>query len=227
MADIVVLRVEVTQSGVEQEGSLASGKGKNGSVTAGLAGGAIAGKLAAGGLGESLSNNLMESNRAGNAMERKIIRETTLAGMRNSFHKRTLIEKQYGVDWGRTKQFARNAQTYAKNITPPTAKAIGGVATAAAAVFSIYSNYQKAGLEMSGATHAAAIQGRYGQMANSAVQIGVAAMINPLLAAPMIAMKAYQLAQTNRKEIFEIQKSVMISQIMQRNLVKTIAERRF
>ena len=122
-----------------------------------------------------------------------------------------------------------SAGVYARNISLPkiTTTQAAGVATSAAAMYGIYSNYQKAGLEMSGATHAAAVQGRNGQLANTAIQIGVAAMINPLLAAPMIAMKAYQLAQTNRKELYEIQKSVMVSQIMQRNLVKTVAERRF
>ena len=106
-------------------------------------------------------------------------------------------------------------------------KGTTGIISSGAAAYSLYSNYQKTGMELSGATHAAAVQGRKGNVATSAAALGGAALINPGLAALTIAMKAYQLSQTNRKELFNIQKEQLISTVLQRNLIKNVAERRF
>jgi hypothetical protein len=127
-------------------------------------------------------------------------------------------------------------QQYVNNIpsAQESAKALNGAARFAApyaatasAVYTAYSNYKKTGLELSGATHAAAMQQRKTDLANTAVQLGVAVAINPLLAVPVIAMKAYELSQTNRTKIFAMEKSQITSNILQRNLVKNVAERRF
>ena len=232
MNDITVLRVEVANVDSKSESSLASGKGKS-SASTGLAAGAVAGA----GVSQPLSKRdkitaeLIAYDDAEVAAGRKGLsygRASTRLGRLNE-RKQALLQM---TDPELTKYEKKLAgRQYARNISAPTYKqastGIATVATSAAAAYSLYSNYQKAGLEMSGATHAASIQSRKSEAANALVGIGIAAMINPLLAAPMIAMKAWQLAQTNRKELFEIQKSQIQSQVMQRNLVKTVAERRF
>lgn len=236
METITVLRVEVSNSGNDNEGSLSSGKA---STSSSLVGGALAGKIASGTLkydrlsfGSELSNNVVESQRGTTDNIRTATREIALDGMKSSFHKRTLIEKKYGQDWGRSKQFLRNSKTYLRNINmpnipTPSISQVSGVLTSGAAAYSLYGNYQQTGLNLSGSTHAASVQARKNSVATSAISIGVAALVNPALAAPMIAMKAYQLSQTNRKELFAIQKEQMRASVLQSNLVKNVAEKRF
>ena len=107
------------------------------------------------------------------------------------------------------------------------ARGTTALASTGAAAYKAYSDYQVAGLQLSGATHSASVQSRKGNMASDLTGLGIAIAINPVLAAPMIAMKAYQLAQTNRKELFAIRKSQIESEVLQRNLVQNVAESRF
>lgn len=216
MTDLTVLRVEVTGVGSGNEGSLESGKGK-GSVGTSLAAGGIASKLA-------LSSE-KERTIKGDEILKKIYPKTqsTPEQLKNAKDMKEL----FGYEQPKRLDIAPESKVR-KPITykQVSSAAAGGIAFATQA-FSMYSNYQKAGYEMSGATHAAAMQGRKASAASSASEIAIGFLINPIAGAAMIAMKAYQLAQTNRREIFEIQKSQMLSQILQRNLVKTVAERRF
>ena len=230
MSELTVLRVEVASAGESNNSSLESGKGK-GSTGTSLAAGAIAGKAASGGFinhSDNLSQRLKGASAngsmffgRGDSREERLYNRTTA---------REMFVKSNRGSVGRD----RAISMYRRNISGPSGKqlkagavGVGGVATSAGAVYSIYSNYQKTGLELTGATQAASIQARKGEAANQAIGLGVAVMINPLLAAPMIAMKAYQLAQTNRRTIYDIQKSVVQSTILQRNLVRNVAERRF
>jgi len=216
MADVTVLRVEVSGVSGGNEGSLESGKGKSAAGTS----------LAAGGLGGKLAL-LSEKERTikGDEILKKIYPKTqsTPEQLKNAKDMKELFgyEAPKRLDIVPTR----------RHIKMPSYKQVSTTAgagiTIAAKAFSMYSNYQKAGYEMSGSTHAAAIQGRRSSAADSLTQIGVGFLINPVAGAAMIAVKAYQLAMTNRKELFEIQKSQMLSQVLQRNLVKTVAERRF
>jgi hypothetical protein len=216
MTDITVLRVEVSNAGVSKEGTLESGKSK-GSLGTSLAAGGVGGKL--------LLASERERTLKGDDILRKMYpkTESTAAQVQNAKD----MKEMFGYDAPKRLDIAPEKKVRKPITYKQVSTGVASVATLAGSAYSMYSNYQKAGYEMSGATHAAAVQGRKSQLAGTAIQIGLAAMINPLLAAPMIAMKAYQLAQTNRKELFEIQKNQMMSQVLQRNLVKTVAERRF
>jgi len=216
MADITVLRVEISGTANGKEGSLESGNKSN----------AAGGSLAAGGLGGKLA---LSSEK-----------ERTLKGddiLKNIYPKTKKTSEQLKTEKDMKEMFGYDAPKRMdmvptkRSIPKPTSKQVATGITSTLAVgtqaFSMYSNYQKAGYEMSGATHAAAMQGRTAQGMSTASQVAIGFVINPAAGAAMIAMKAYQLAQTNRKEIFDIKKSQMTSQLLQRNLVKTVAERRF
>lgn len=111
-------------------------------------------------------------------------------------------------------------------ISTTTKVASAGIGTVAA-VYNVYSENQRLGMELSGSTHAASVQARKASLASFGAQLAGAALINPIAAVGVLAMKAYQTSQTNRKEIFEIRKSQIQAQVLQRNLVKNVAERRF
>ena len=216
MADLTVLRVEVSGTVSGKEGSLESGN-KGTSVGGSLAAGGVAGKLA---LASEKDRTLK-----GDEILKKIYPKTqsTPEQLKNAKDMKELFgyEQPERLDIVPEKK-VRKPITYKQVST-----GVAGVMAVGTQAFSMYSNYQKAGYEMSGATHAAAIQSRTAQGMSSLTQIGVGFMINPVAGAAMIAMKAYQLAQTNRKELYEIQKNQITSQLLQRNLVKTVAERRF
>ncbi len=216
MADITVLRVEIAESSSSKEGSLESG---NKSKVAG-------GSLAAGGLGAKLAlSSERQRTLRGDDILRSIYPKTqsTPEQLKNVKDMKEL----FGYEPPKRLDIAPVKRTVNKPSYKQITTGVSGAVAIGTQAFSMYSNYQKAGYEMSGATHAAAMQGRTASAMSSAAQIGVGFMINPVAGAAMIAMKAYQLAQTNRKELFEIRKSQIQSQLLQRNLVKTIAERRF
>ena len=168
MADVTVLRVEVTGVGSGKEGSLESGSGKA-SVGTSLAAGGLAGKLV---LASEKDRTLK-----GDEILRKIYPKTqsTPEQLKNAKDMKELFgyEQPKRLDIAPENK-VRKPVTYKQVSTGVT----GGMALATQ-VFSMYSNYQKAGYEMSGATHAAAMQGRKASAAGSATQIGIAALINP------------------------------------------------
>ena len=225
MADVTVLRVEVRDVGEVKEGSLSPSSKQ--STSKSLAAGALASKAMTAAdkydndmrmaLKSSVDNGSLFFGRGDSREERFKQRQLAKWMIRKTDNKKVVRPVANSM--------------YRRNISAPTygqiTTGVSAAVTLAAKGYQLYSNYQKAGYEMSGAAHAASVQDRKGQLAQSTAEIGLAMMINPLLAAPMIAMKAYQLAQTNRREIFEIQKNQMTSNILQRNLVKTVAERRF
>ena len=231
MSDITVLRVEISSAGVNKEGSLESGAGKSSTGTS-LAAGAVAGKASSGGFRDKLREEVIKFDEAnlrpdGNSSMGYGRAASRMARLNERKQAIVVMTDPDSMPYERK----LHAKQYLKNISAPTYKQTTTAVSAAAALgtqaFSMYSNYQKAGYEMSGATHQAAVQGRKAAIGGFATSVSVAALINPLAAAGMIAMKAYQLAQTNRKELFEIRKSVIQSTILQRNLVNNIVESRF
>lgn len=231
MAELTVLRVEVADLGSKDTKSLSAGKSSTvNSLAAGAIGGTVAGNF--NGEGGGGINNLISNSRGGTVEDMKERRRLALGRLRGAL---TAPSKNAGTTIftpsERLKAIGGSSGSYLRNIPLPSYKQVttgtAALATSAAAVYSVYSNYKQAGLEMSGATHAALKQARNGQKAQFAATLTAAAIVNPALALPVIAMKAYNLAQTNRKELFEMQKSQITSEILQRNLVKNVAERRF
>lgn len=198
MPEVVLLRLEVTEVKPKSESDLSTDSNKSKSLTSSNTASGI-------GIIVAESDDLELDDIVKNNEENS-----------NGGNLEDTDESPAGLVKEATKKVAKSAISVAST-----------TATIGSAAYSIYSNYQQTGLELSGATHAAAVQARKGQAANELVGLGVAVMINPALAAPMIAMKAWQLSQTNRRELFEMKKSQMTSTILQRNLVKNVAERRF
>ena len=202
MPEVTVLRIEITEDSGKSESSL-SNRDTGESLLAGDTNQIQSGS-------QSLDDTTLDNEESYNHNKMK---QKTTASMKHS-------QKGFTDD--------TTAATKPKMITTSSVtKGIGATAALGASSYSLYSNYQKTGYELSGATHAAALQDRKGQAANTLLTIGVATVINPLLAAPVIAMKAWELSQNNRREIFEIRKSQIQSEVLQRNLVKNVAERRF
>ena len=242
MPNVTVLVVEVSNAAQEQEGSLNKNKTNSSgkSLTAGAVGGgavvATAGITAVGGAITKEDYSRVGINlKEGTGLVGGTYHGVRQRGIYSKYKKLAMTGSRVGpikrAERMAEVDTAKTAKQYSNASFKNAAKALPGVATgsatAAAAVYSVYSNYQKAGLEMAGSSHAAAIQARKGEAANSLTQIGVAALVNPVLAAGMIAMKAWQQAQTNRKQLFDIQKSQIQSAVLQKNLVKNVAERRF
>lgn len=232
MADITVLRVEVSNVDVETEGSLST---KKGSTVNSLAGGALAGKYLTKGfdseaerIGNEINRAISTNGRGTSKDSRSGMRNQAKAKLRSAFlSSRTPFEKANGLRDSRYGYLSKGIVQYGRNMPMPSKTQVTGAISSAAAVYGLYSSYKQAGYSMSGATHAAEVQSRKGAMSSGLTQLGVAAMINPAAVPAVIAMKAYQLAQTNRKELFEIRKSVIQSSVLQRNLVSNIAESRF
>lgn len=222
MPEVTVLRVEVSESVGKESDTLNSNK----EVTSSLEAGAISGEGLAGKKSTATSPEYATFLGRGTDSEtRKWIREDGKINLKEAFSRDFNKESPFDR---RGQAFRSGAKGYLTNLEKSSyIKGGVGMATSVAAVYSIYSNYQKTGYELSGATHAAAIQGRKSSVMNTGIQLGAATLVNPALAVPLIAMKAYQLSQTNRKEIFEIRKSQVQSQVLQQNLVKNVAERRF
>ena len=222
MSELTVLRVEVSSAGESNEGSLKSGK-TNGSTGTSLAAGGVAGKLTTVGL-----SSKKERTAKGDELLKQMYPNTKPSSEQLAINKN--MKEMFGYDAPKRLEISKQGSAL-RRFNTPSAKQVGTVAGAgialAATGYKMYSAYKIAGYEMSGSTHAAAMQSRKVSAAGSLQQIGGAMIINPALAAPMIAMQAYQLAQTNRKQLFEIQKSQIMSQVLQRNLVNTVAERRF
>jgi len=107
-----------------------------------------------------------------------------------------------------------------------TSKGVAG-ATAILGAGAFIFDHMSTNLELSGATHAAAKLKRGSNMLTTGASLGAALLINPALAPAVIGLKAYQLAQTNKKEIYAIGKAQLESTVMQRNLITNVAERRF
>lgn len=102
------------------------------------------------------------------------------------------------------------------------------MATATLAAYSIYSQYQSVGYNLSGASHAAQVQQRTTQGATFAAGLGLSIATGQYWAtATMLAGRAWQLSQQNRQEIYQIRSSQIISQVMQERLVKDTIQRRF
>ena len=98
----------------------------------------------------------------------------------------------------------------------------------ASAAYAMYSQHQSIGYSLSGASHAAAKQQRNAQGAAFATGLALSAATGQYwVTALMIAGKAWQLAQTNRQEMFKIRSSQIISSVMKERLVKNTIERRF
>ena len=103
-----------------------------------------------------------------------------------------------------------------------------GAASTALAAYSMYSQSQSTGLNLSGASHAAARQQRTTTGATFATGVGISLATGQYWAtALMLAGRAWQLGQTNRQEIYKIKSSQIISSVMQERLVKNTIERRF
>jgi len=94
--------------------------------------------------------------------------------------------------------------------------------------FAVVSEHQRASLEMTGATHAASKKAREtkGVMDTAGLAL-VAKAGGPYGAALYLGYKAYALAQENRRKLYDMDVSQIQSTILQRNLVKNVAERRF
>jgi len=225
MPEVTVLRVEVSEGVGKETDSLNSNKETSSSLAAGATTGeGIIGKK------KVAAPSLEYATFLGRGMDeetRKWIREDSKLNLKEAFS-RDFNKSGESPFNKRGQAFRAGAKGYLSNLEKSSyIKGGVGMATSATAIYSLYSNYQKTGYELSGATHAAAIQGRKSAIANTGLQLGAAALITPALAVPVIAMKAYQLSQTNRKEIFEIRKSQVQSQVLQQNLIKNVAERRF
>jgi hypothetical protein len=113
------------------------------------------------------------------------------------------------------------------NNRPISSKARLGAAGLAVAGYNIYSQYKTLGHNLSGASHSAQVQQRKAAVVNRGASLIGAAIVNPWLAVGMVAHRAWQLSQTNRRELFEIRKSQIISNVMQERLVKDTIQRRF
>lgn len=206
MAELTVLRVEVTNAGTGNSDSLKSGKAKSGK-----------------GLGvsnKSLANHNETAVDAVSNNSSNLSRKERLMAKKGQHQ---VLKKESAVG-----KFTSGLSSLQKG---------AGIAAAGAQIvnqgYQMYSNYKIAGHEMSGATHAAAVQGRKGSMISTGAD-GVALIalvatgpVGMAAAAVIIAKKAWTLAQTNMKEIFAIEKDQILSEVLQRNLVKTVAERRF
>lgn len=219
MAELTVLRVEVSNVGEVDESSLNSkNKSTNKSLVAGgLAGASLANATLKSHYGITFPEEEMNSIGRLNTREyRKEYRRDRLS----------LMLRGKSLNGSRVEPWKQ----FGKNIDLPSMqniKNVSGIIGGAAAVYSVYSNYQQVGYQLSGATHAAAVQGRKSSMITGAATLGITAAVNPAIAVGLIAMKAWQTAQANRKEIFEIRKNQMTSEVLQRNLIKNVAERRF
>lgn len=233
MPEVTVLRVEIIGDKGGTPGSLESGKGgTSSSIVAGAVGGGLVGKMSAG----SYSNALNEmgsgngpgiGNRGETKDQMKAMRTMGRGIMKSGLTGRDWATNGAIPKGSRLRAIGTGAQVYATNLPGGMVKGGVGLATSAGAVYSLYSAHKQATLQMSGASHAASVQARKGQATNQLLGLGAAAIINPALAIPMIITKLYQLEQTNRKENFEIKKSIMQSTVLQRNLVKNVAESRF
>jgi len=104
--------------------------------------------------------------------------------------------------------------------------ALKGIGIAVAAS-NIYSQYKTVGYNLSGATHAAQKQQRIQSGINTVGSIIAAGVVNPALLPVIIAMKAWQLSQTNRAEIYKITSSQIVGNILQERLVTNTIQRRF
>ena len=146
------------------------------------------------------------------------------------FGKEVLEELESGISNEQSKDtespgeaFKQEAKKITKKIT-----GMGGAGIGMASVgYSLYSNYKVSGYQMSGASHAASKQQRKGNVANLSAQLATATLVHPTLLPVTLAYKIYELEQTVRKEIFEIQKSQILAGIEQQNLVRNSIERRF
>lgn len=227
MAETVLIKIQVEETESKDNSQLSKSKDKGKSLAAGAIGGIGASKIASGtflgATAEEARSFLDGDTRARQATPggRKLSRKLAASNF---------LQYRSRDDAG---QFVKNlpnpveaAKMTAKAVST-AAKYAAPYAAGAAAAYTLYSNYKKTGLELSGATHAAALQQRKTDLANTGVQLGVAIAINPILAAPVLAMKAWELAETNRRELYEMRKSQLTSEILQRNLVKNVAERRF
>jgi len=102
------------------------------------------------------------------------------------------------------------------------------VVSAAVAAYGLYSQHQSIGLSLSGASHAAERQQRSASVASFATGIGISLATGQYWAtALMLAGRAWQLAQTNRQELFSMKKSQIVSSIEQKRLVTNTVQRRF
>jgi hypothetical protein len=90
-----------------------------------------------------------------------------------------------------------------------------------------FHQHKTIGYNLSGASHSAQVQQRKRQVTNRIAGIGLAAMYNPWIAVGMVAHRAWELAQTNRQEIYAIKSSQIIANVMQERLVKDTMQRRF
>jgi hypothetical protein len=106
-------------------------------------------------------------------------------------------------------------------------KQVLGNITLATVAYNVYSQYKTLGHNLSGASHAGQIQQRKGTAVNKLSTVVGAAIIHPLFAAGLVANAAWQLSQTNRRELFEIKRSQIIANVMQERLVKDTIQRRF
>lgn len=143
MAELTVLRVEVTNAGNSKSDSLKSGKGKEGK-------------------GLKSTNNKLTNNKEA-AIEGASNNTSNLSRKERLMSKKgqhSLIKKDGAIS------------NYIGSMSVGQAAATGAAAVAAVANqgYQMYSNYKIAGYEMSGATHAAAIQGRKGNMATAGAE---------------------------------------------------------
>ena len=232
MPELTLLRVELSNTGESSEGSLGTGKGKSSAGTS----------LVAGGVSGGVSSKLLlssEKNRflKGDEVLRQIYPKTKKTSEQLANEKS--MKELFGYDAPKRLDISSNKNSKVRKIMSSgksAGLAVGGAVALASTAFTMYSNYKKAGYEMSGATHAAAMQSRTSTAVSSSISMGAAvggALVvggpyaAAITAAVMVAKKGYDLAQTNRRELFEIQKSQILSQVLQRNIVKTVAERRF
>ena len=122
-------------------------------------------------------------------------------------------------------------KTYGQNISIPNleyAKMSKNAIVTGTAAYGLYSQYQSVGNTLSGASHAAQMQQRKASTATFATGISLSIATGQLWATGvLVANKAWQLAQSNRQEIYGIRSSQMTSSILRERLVKNTVERRF
>jgi hypothetical protein len=104
---------------------------------------------------------------------------------------------------------------------------ISKVGTFGSQAASMYFQYTTTSYQLSGATYAAAKEQRKQQLANAGLQAGVSLLINPALLPLVLIQKLWTYFINNKKEMFDIKKSLYESNLNQRYLTKTVAERRF
>lgn len=251
MPETTVLRVEVTQTTSGDETSLSS-RTTSSAVAGGIAGAALTGggkPRTSGELSKQAQQRTdMRAATGANFVEGKGVIGGTYQGFRHrrlakQFNHQAMQQQGYKnlfamARYDSSMADAATAREYSsmnfgiagdalkKHVKTGASIGLKG-ATGAVGLYSVYSNYQKVGYQLSGASSAAARQDRNQQTASTGLMLGVAAVANPYLLPLVLVSKAWQLAQTNRQEIFKIQASQIMANIQQRNLIRDSVERRF